>query len=80
MDDLCPEWAEAGECTQNPTYMVGTRARPGKCLKSCRRCELVLDSGAEDQQQQQRVTATATHWQYVGADPGDPSSRQRFRN
>lgn len=77
MDDLCPEWAEAGECTQNPTYMVGTRARPGKCLKSCRRCDLVLDSGAENQQRQ--VTTTMQQRQYVGADPVDPSSRQRFR-
>jgi len=48
-DDLCGMWAEAGECERNPTYMVGSRARPGKCNASCERCDLLHDTGAERQ-------------------------------
>ena len=34
---------------------VGTRARPGKCVLSCKRCDVVTNSGAEGQQQGQGV-------------------------
>lgn len=37
---LCQHWAESGECTDNPTYMVGTKQNPGGCLKACNRCDL----------------------------------------
>lgn len=37
---LCSHWAESGECEDNPTYMVGTKQKPGNCLKSCHRCDL----------------------------------------
>lgn len=49
LDELCYEWAESGECERNPTFMVGTRARPGKCVASCNRCDLMTDTGAEKQ-------------------------------
>lgn len=50
LDDLCYEWAQAGECTRNPSFMVGSRARPGKCVSSCQRCDLLTDTGAEKTQ------------------------------
>lgn len=37
----CPVWAESGECVVNPGYMIGTAARPGDCLASCARCDLL---------------------------------------
>ncbi|PNH01678.1 Prolyl 4-hydroxylase subunit alpha-1 [Tetrabaena socialis] len=49
-DDMCPDWAESGECERNLSFMVGSRARPGKCVASCKRCDLVLDTGAEGTQ------------------------------
>ena len=30
---LCGHWAESGECTDNPTFMIGTKERPGDCIK-----------------------------------------------
>mmetsp|Transcript_23212 Transcript_23212/g.59286 ORF Transcript_23212/g.59286 Transcript_23212/m.59286 type:complete len:349 (-) Transcript_23212:555-1601(-) len=56
-DDLCSEWAEAGECDRNPTFMVGSRGRPGKCISSCDRCDIVTDSGAERAQHQENEAA-----------------------
>ena len=50
LNELCPEWAKSGECTRNPVFMVGNRARPGQCLLSCKRCDLVLHTGAEAEQ------------------------------
>ncbi|PUZ42685.1 hypothetical protein GQ55_9G601800 [Panicum hallii var. hallii] len=38
--DMCPRWAAAGECARNPEYMVGTRASPGSCRKSCNTCRV----------------------------------------
>lgn len=52
LDDLCTEWATAGECERNPGYMIGSRARPGRCIQSCKRCDLVSDTGAERTQDQ----------------------------
>ncbi|KAG2443592.1 hypothetical protein HXX76_001943 [Chlamydomonas incerta] len=46
-DDMCETWAESGECERNASFMVGSRARPGKCIASCKRCDLVTDTGAE---------------------------------
>lgn len=66
-DDLCEDWAAAGECERNPSYMIGTRVRLGKCVRSCKQCDLVRDSGAE----QQASTRTET---------SDPASRQRFQS
>lgn len=54
LDDLCPEWATSGECGRNPGYMVGSRARPGRCIQACKRCDVVLDTGAEHTQDQAR--------------------------
>ena len=53
-DDLCEDWAAAGECKRNVNYMVGDRARPGKCIKSCGRCDLVRNTGAEGERQERR--------------------------
>ncbi|RCV46394.1 hypothetical protein SETIT_9G528000v2 [Setaria italica] len=45
-DDMCPKWADAGECAKNPEYMVGTRDSPGSCVQcSCK----LLNSMADDQ-------------------------------
>ena len=49
LNDLCPDWARAGECTRNEAFMVGSRARPGQCLLACGRCDLVMKSGGEAQ-------------------------------
>jgi prolyl 4-hydroxylase len=38
--DMCLRWAAAGECAKNPEYMVGTRASPGSCRKSCNTCRV----------------------------------------
>lgn len=48
IDDMCGEWARAGECDKNPSFMVGSRAKLGKCIKTCNRCDLVQETGAED--------------------------------
>jgi prolyl 4-hydroxylase len=55
LDDLCPEWLAAGECERNNMYMVGTRGRPGKCIKSCNRCDVVSTTGAEARQPNQEM-------------------------
>ncbi|MCO5559317.1 hypothetical protein L7F22_012914 [Adiantum nelumboides] len=34
----CAEWAAAGECEKNPTYMVGSEKYPGACRASCSVC------------------------------------------
>lgn len=36
-NEYCPDWARAGECVNNPAYMIGDLAQPGACLKSCNR-------------------------------------------
>ncbi|KAG2489492.1 hypothetical protein HYH03_011945 [Edaphochlamys debaryana] len=46
-DEMCENWAADGECERNAMFMIGTRARPGKCIASCKRCDLVSDTGAE---------------------------------
>lgn len=71
-DDLCETWADAGECERNPVYMVGSRARPGRCVVSCGRCDLVLETGAERQARP-----------FLARDAGrdaevQPGGRQRF--
>ncbi|MEW5307448.1 MAG: hypothetical protein WDW36_009843 [Sanguina aurantia] len=35
---LCAKWAAKGECTANPSYMVGGGHHAGQCRKSCRAC------------------------------------------
>ncbi|XP_058073829.1 probable prolyl 4-hydroxylase 7 isoform X2 [Magnolia sinica] len=37
-DELCPQWAAAGECQKNPLYMVGSPDSDGFCRKSCKVC------------------------------------------
>ncbi|KAL4857405.1 putative prolyl 4-hydroxylase 7 [Chlorella vulgaris] len=37
----CQGWAEGGECSSNPGFMVGTPDQPGECLLSCGRCDLM---------------------------------------
>lgn len=39
----CRSWAEGGECEDNAGFMVGRVGDPGRCLKSCGRCDLVVD-------------------------------------
>ena len=34
VDDNCVGWADAGECSANPDFMLGAET-PGRCLKSC---------------------------------------------
>lgn len=36
--DNCYAWAVAGECQNNPMYMVGSENSLGKCRKSCKVC------------------------------------------
>ncbi|KAG2489490.1 hypothetical protein HYH03_011943 [Edaphochlamys debaryana] len=55
-DEMCENWAAAGECERNPTFMIGTRSRPGRCIASCKRCDLVSDTGAERTQDQWRAS------------------------
>ena len=33
-----------------PPLQIGDRARPGKCIKGCGRCDLIRNTGAEKQQ------------------------------
>ncbi|KAG2494060.1 hypothetical protein HYH03_007704 [Edaphochlamys debaryana] len=35
----CAEWAAAGECQNNPTFMAGGSNSLGACRKSCKTCE-----------------------------------------
>lgn len=37
-NENCEKWANLGECTSNPEYMVGSPALPGYCMKSCKAC------------------------------------------
>lgn len=37
---MCDHWAESGECKENAGYMLGSKGRPGDCLKACNRCDL----------------------------------------
>ncbi|GJN09977.1 hypothetical protein PR202_ga28034 [Eleusine coracana subsp. coracana] len=39
MSKHCAQWAAAGECAKNPSYMVGGEGSPGKCRKSCKVCD-----------------------------------------
>ncbi|KAF6254960.1 hypothetical protein COO60DRAFT_261018 [Scenedesmus sp. NREL 46B-D3] len=39
----CSVWAESGECMANPGFMIGDKNRPGSCLASCGRCDLLPD-------------------------------------
>jgi hypothetical protein len=41
LHELCEVWAADGECTKNNVFMVGDKTRPGSCLVSCKRCDLV---------------------------------------
>lgn len=34
----CQRWADLGECTKNPEYMVGSLELPGYCRRSCKVC------------------------------------------
>lgn len=48
VNEMCSVWAAQGECTNNPAYMVGNSQRPGNCLLSCKRCD-VLHSGKTEE-------------------------------
>lgn len=43
-EERCEEWARDGECTANPTYMVGKPTDPGNCRKACRVCTPQLEA------------------------------------
>lgn len=34
----CEDWAQSGECTKNPAYMVGDNGSLGSCRKACGKC------------------------------------------
>jgi len=36
--DSCQQWADAGECTRNAGYMVGSDGSGGDCRLACRKC------------------------------------------
>ena len=38
-NDMCGEWARAGECTRNAAYMTGSDGSAGECLKACKKCK-----------------------------------------
>lgn len=38
MQDSCPSWASSGECEKNEKYMLGTKEKPGQCVKACGKC------------------------------------------
>ncbi|KAI7841722.1 hypothetical protein COHA_004588 [Chlorella ohadii] len=38
LDASCDPWANNGECENNVEYMIGTKERPGHCIKSCGKC------------------------------------------
>lgn len=41
VDPACVSWAQHGECTKNPGYMMGTTGSGiGSCRLSCRACEI----------------------------------------
>ena len=44
-DDECADWAEQGKCETDADRMVGTKMRPGLCLMSCDRCDLLEGTG-----------------------------------
>eukprot|EP00887_Chlorella_sp_A99_P000185 scaffold13.g185.t1 len=37
-DASCESWAGNGECEKNPPFMIGSKARPGHCIKACGKC------------------------------------------
>ncbi|KAK9287883.1 hypothetical protein L1049_016325 [Liquidambar formosana] len=37
-NESCERWAALGECTKNPSYMVGSPDLPGACRRSCKVC------------------------------------------
>ncbi|KAL6782723.1 PFH16 [Auxenochlorella protothecoides x Auxenochlorella symbiontica] len=37
----CSDWADGGECDNNPGFMVGQKGQAGACLYSCNRCDLM---------------------------------------
>ncbi|ESW19831.1 hypothetical protein PHAVU_006G159200 [Phaseolus vulgaris] len=37
-NENCEKWANLGECTSNPEYMVGSPGLPGYCMRSCKAC------------------------------------------
>mmetsp|Transcript_11598 Transcript_11598/g.32872 ORF Transcript_11598/g.32872 Transcript_11598/m.32872 type:complete len:346 (-) Transcript_11598:300-1337(-) len=44
----CEDWAKGGECEKNPTYMVGTPAKPGACRPGCGLCEECADKNDKE--------------------------------
>lgn len=42
----CLGWAESGECESNAGFMIGNKGRPGHCLLSCGRCDLMENEGS----------------------------------
>jgi prolyl 4-hydroxylase len=60
---MCDTWAATGECTKNAAFMVGDRTRPGSCLVSCRRCDLLQNTQPEAAaaQQEKADAAAAAH-------------------
>lgn len=47
-EDKCQGWAQGGECDRNSAFMVGTIDRPGSCLVSCGRCDLVAHKNTNE--------------------------------
>lgn len=43
-NEWCGELRDAGKCETDAARMVGTRLRPGECLMSCGRCDILADT------------------------------------
>lgn len=50
----CPAWAAKGECEKNHGWMVGTKEKPGYCLRSCGACDLVADLYKDKEEEERR--------------------------
>eukprot|EP01023_Acetabularia_acetabulum_P066496 TRINITY_DN8989_c0_g1_i7.p3 TRINITY_DN8989_c0_g1~~TRINITY_DN8989_c0_g1_i7.p3 ORF type:complete len:117 (-),score=12.14 TRINITY_DN8989_c0_g1_i7:87-437(-) len=49
--ELCDKWAGAGECDNNPGYMVGNNGSLGNCRRSCKICNVCSQNDRQCYQQ-----------------------------
>jgi prolyl 4-hydroxylase len=63
---MCDTWAATDECTKNAAFMVGDKMRPGNCLVSCRRCDL-LENTQPELAQHEVAQAAHAHDRKMGA-------------
>lgn len=53
----CEKWAGEGECENNAVWMVGTKKKPGHCLRSCNACHLVAHLYRDVEEAERRKAA-----------------------